>query len=89
MLAPDVVLRADAVTVAMVRTPRSAGLGAWRRPSPAGRRPYGWPSLTVMQVRSGRWGVVFAFTVHDDRVTVIELVAEPDRIAALDLELLA
>jgi RNA polymerase sigma-70 factor (ECF subfamily) len=37
---------------------------------------------------NGRPVVVFAFTVRDDKVTGIELVADPERLAAMKIETL-
>ena len=37
---------------------------------------------------SGRLALVLAFTIPDDRITRIEVIADPDRLGQLDLAVL-
>jgi RNA polymerase sigma factor (sigma-70 family) len=93
MLAPDVVLRADAAAAAMGADPEVHG------PRLVAETFRGRARAALLALVDGAAGavwsmggtpkVVFAFTVAGDRVTGIDLLADPERIAALDLEPLA
>ncbi|MER6800305.1 RNA polymerase subunit sigma-70, partial [Amycolatopsis mediterranei] len=42
----------------------------------------------LFMVREGRLAVVLAFRVDDDRITGIDVIADPDRLAGLELAVL-
>jgi ketosteroid isomerase-like protein len=89
LLDPDVVLRTDATGVAMGAQPELRGApavaGFSRRAR--GARPAlldGAPAAAWMP--GGELRVVYAFTVRDGAIAEIELIADPARLRALDLE---
>ncbi|OLF15995.1 sigma-70 family RNA polymerase sigma factor [Actinophytocola xanthii] len=90
LLDPSVVLRADAVTVAAGAEPEVRGAAAVARTF-AGRARGGRAAL-LGGVPGVVWGpggtpkVVFVFTFVEDRITGIELVAAPDRMAEMEVE---
>jgi RNA polymerase sigma factor (sigma-70 family) len=103
VLAPDVVLRADALAV------RTAEANKWRgAPSLSGEvrgarevaeafkgRARGAQRALVNGDAGAVWAVggqvraVFAFTVERGKIAAIELVMEPERLSELDLEILS
>jgi RNA polymerase sigma-70 factor (ECF subfamily) len=92
ILDPDVVLRADAGTgpfgpSTLVRGAREV-IAQAQRFAPLGRfaRPVlvnGGPGFLV--VRDGEPLALMAVTVHDGRITEMDVLADPDRLARLDL----
>jgi hypothetical protein len=95
LLDPEVVLRADAAALAMGAQGLSPIRGAhavadtFAGKARAARMALidGDPGLVWTHM--GEVRVVFAFTVDDGRVTAIDLVADPERIAGLDVVTLA
>jgi len=96
VLDPNVVLRADGVlpagTSRVVRGPAAvAGQALTFRRAGAGGVPR--PALVngaagMVVYRDGRPQVVFGFTVVEDRVVAIDILADPDRLAHLDVAVL-
>ncbi len=100
LLDPDVVLRADAVAVEMAAGRASAGAPELQRGDARHRRRCSSlcrrgkaARLTLVDGLAGavvsvggRPMAVFGFTVREDRVVGIELVADPETLAVLDLE---
>jgi RNA polymerase sigma factor (sigma-70 family) len=100
LLDPDVVLRADAVAVEMAAGRESAGAPVLRgemRGIDAVARVFAGGAraarLTLVDGLAGavvsvggRPMAVFGFTVREDRVVGIEVVADPETLAVLDLE---
>jgi RNA polymerase sigma factor (sigma-70 family) len=100
LLDPDVVLRADAVAVEMAAGRESAGAPVLRgemRGIDAVARVFAGGAraarLTLVDGLAGavvsvggRPMAVFGFTVREDRVVRIEVVADPETLAVLDLE---
>ncbi|MFF1608725.1 sigma-70 family RNA polymerase sigma factor [Amycolatopsis sp. NPDC058278] len=95
LLDPDVVLHADRFAgpspapivlrgVESVR--RGAILASERARASELALVDGAPGL--LMVRDGRLAVVLAFRVDDDRITGIDVIADPDRLAALELAVL-
>ncbi|MGY1615470.1 sigma-70 family RNA polymerase sigma factor [Geodermatophilus sp. SYSU D00691] len=91
LLDPDAVLRADAAAVRMgsdvteLRGARGvAGFLSGRARAARLVLVDGVPGWVWSHL--GETKVVFAFTVEDGRVTAIELIADPERIAAFDIE---
>ena len=89
VLDPDVVLRADAAGVAMGAAPELRGApavaGFSRRAR--GARPAllgGAPAAVWMP--GGELRVVYAFTVRDEAIVAIDLIADPERLTTLDLD---
>ncbi len=88
LLDPDVVLRADPAAVGYGAAAETRGASDVARFC---RRASGaTPALldgdaAVVWIVEGRLRVVYAFTTGGDRITGIDLIAEPERIAALDL----
>jgi len=88
ILDPDVVLRADATVVAMGAAPETRGatpvaerLKVARNAQPA--LLDGMPA--AMWKPDGELRVVYRFTTSGDRITTVELIGDPERLAALDL----
>ena len=92
LLDPDVVLRADPAGVQMGATAEVRGVrevaGTFSGQARAARPALvdGVPGLVWMQ--HGETRVVFDFTLRDGRIAAIELIADAERIAPLDLVLL-
>jgi RNA polymerase sigma-70 factor (ECF subfamily) len=88
LLDPDIALRADAAATALGVAPELHGIGPVaafarraRGATPAlldGRAAIAW-------LPEGELRVVYAFETDGERITGIELIAEPDRLAELDL----
>jgi RNA polymerase sigma factor (sigma-70 family) len=90
LLAPDVVLRADAAAVAAGAAGEVRGANAVAEQF-KGRARVALPALVdgapgAVWAPGGQPRVVFAFTIEGGRVVAIDLLADPARIGALDLE---
>jgi RNA polymerase sigma-70 factor (ECF subfamily) len=95
LLDPDVVLHADrfvgpsaaAIELRGVESVRRGAILASERARASELALVdGTPGLFM--VREGRLAVVLAFQVDDDRITSIEVIADPERLAALELAVL-
>lgn len=92
LLDPEVVLRADASAVTAGATPLVTGASAVAETF-CGRAQYAQTTL-VNGVVEGVWAVngkprvVFGFTIANDRVVAIELVADPEQLGQLDVQAL-
>jgi RNA polymerase sigma-70 factor (ECF subfamily) len=100
LLDPDVVLRADAVAVAMAAERAAAGapdLPEETRGADAVARVFaGRARVAVLRLVDGRAGAVvplgrqgriaFEFSVRDGRVVSIDLLADPDTVGALEVD---
>jgi RNA polymerase sigma-70 factor (ECF subfamily) len=88
VLDPDVVLRADKTAVKLGAPGRARGATDVarfsRRAHGADRALVGGEAAAVW-VQDGRPRVVFNFTTRADKIVVIELIADADRLRALDL----
>jgi RNA polymerase sigma-70 factor (ECF subfamily) len=85
LLDPDVVVRADASRVV-----RGARAVAGQALSFAGRARFASPALVdgapgLVVARQGRPRIVLAFTIGDGRILELEVIADPGRLAGLDL----
>ena len=92
LLDPDVVLIADetAAGIGVARELRGAAEVAGFSRHARGATPAlldGAPA--VVWLVGGRPRVVYRFTTRGERIAGIELIADPDRLAGLDLEVLA
>ena len=91
VLDPDVVLRADEHAVALGAEAETRGaepVASWSRRA-RGARPAllaGKPAAAWLPDDSLR--VVYEFTFHGDRITAIDLIADPERLAELELVVL-
>ncbi|MGZ6644722.1 MAG: RNA polymerase sigma factor SigJ, partial [Solirubrobacteraceae bacterium] len=91
LLDPDVVLRADvAVPAGVPREVRGARAVAERAGTYARLARFGRPALVngaagLVVAPQGRPFAVVGFTVHDGRIVEIDVVADPERLARLDL----
>ena len=92
VLDPDVVLRADAAATPSGRpvTVRGAAAVAGGARIAAGRARYGRVALIngtpgLVVAPRGRLVVALAFTYSGDTISQIDVIADPDRLAALDL----
>ena len=95
LLDPDVVLHGDAASVptGVPTTLRGAAIVARGALSAAGRSRYSGLALIngspgIVMAPAGRLALVLAFTIPDDKITQIEVIADPDRLAQLDLAVL-
>jgi RNA polymerase sigma factor (sigma-70 family) len=84
LLDPDVVLRADAAAVALGAEAELVGAVAVAQTF-SGRARAARPALVggspgLVWAQGGEAGVAFAFTFDGDRITGIEILAEPDRL---------
>jgi hypothetical protein len=91
VLDPDVVLRADGRAVALgaaVETRGADPVAAWSR------RARGAVPALIAGAPAAAWApggslrVVYDFTTSEDRITAIELIADPERLAGLELVVL-
>jgi RNA polymerase sigma factor (sigma-70 family) len=92
LLDPDVVLRADPVAVRMGPSQEVRGAAAVAGTF-SGRARGARPAFVdgvpgAVWVQGGRLRVVFAFTIRDGRVVGIDLLADPEHLDRLDLEIL-
>jgi RNA polymerase sigma factor (sigma-70 family) len=91
LLDPEVVLRADEQAVRLGAAPETRGPGqvaAFARYARGARRALLDGAAAVVWMPGGRLRVVYAFTVSGSRITAIDLIADPDRLGRLDLEVL-
>jgi RNA polymerase sigma-70 factor (ECF subfamily) len=92
LLDPDVVLRTDGAPL-LASTPRETGGASAVAANFSGRAQAAQPAVIdgvpglVWQL-GGKPKVVFAFTIRQQKIVGIEMLAEPDRIAELDVLLL-
>jgi RNA polymerase sigma-70 factor (ECF subfamily) len=89
MLAPDVVMQADAAGVALGTEPVYAGPGAVaaRFDGVRGAQPVtvdGWAAAAWVHHREVK--VAFLFTVVDGLITAVDLVADPETLRRLEVE---
>jgi RNA polymerase sigma factor (sigma-70 family) len=93
LLDPDVVLRADAAAVGTGATPEVRGAAAVAETF-AGRARAARPALVdgvagLVWLAGGAPRVVFDFVVHGGRIVAIDLLADPETLGGLELELVA
>jgi RNA polymerase sigma factor (sigma-70 family) len=95
VLDPDVVLTSDAAAVPadVARTVRGAQAVARGARAAATRSRYGRVALVngapgLVMAPGGRLVVALAFTFAEDRITGIDVIADPGRLAGLDIALL-
>ena len=91
LLDPDIELRADAAAVAMGADREVRGAEAVAQTF-SGRARAAQPALVdgdpaLVWSQGGRPRVVFEFTVSDDKVVAIQMVADAERLSAMDLVL--
>jgi RNA polymerase sigma-70 factor (ECF subfamily) len=96
VLDPDVVLTSDAATVpgGVARTIRGAQAVARGARVAAERSRYGRVALVngapgLVMAPGGRLVVALAFTFSEDQITGIDVIADPERLASLDIAVLA
>jgi RNA polymerase sigma factor (sigma-70 family) len=92
LLDPEAVLQADQAAVAAGADPEVRGAPAVAGTF-AGRARFARPALVdgaagAVWAPGGRPRVVFAFTIRGDRIARIELLADPERLRRLDLQVL-
>jgi RNA polymerase sigma factor (sigma-70 family) len=90
LLDPEVVLRADeaAVTMGAARETRGAEAGAaFLRQARAVRRALLGGAAVAVWMPGGRPRVVLDFTTAGNRITAVDVIAEPDRLREMDLVL--
>ena len=92
VLDPDIVVRADAAAVKMGASKEVRGAAAVAETF-AGRARAAQPALLdgapgLVWTQQGAPQVVFAFTITDSKIVEISLVADPNRLGELDVELL-
>ncbi|HEX3268979.1 MAG TPA: RNA polymerase sigma factor SigJ [Gaiellaceae bacterium] len=92
LLDPDVVLRADAEAVRMGATQKVSGARAVAETF-SGRARVARPALVdgaagAVWASGGQPRVVFGFTISDGKIVEIKLLADPERLARLDLTIL-
>jgi RNA polymerase sigma-70 factor (ECF subfamily) len=93
LLDPDVVLRADQVAVQTGASEEVRGAAAVAETF-SGRARAAQPALVdgahgLVWVAGGRPRVVFDFTITDGRIVAIDLLADPEHLGRLDLEVLS
>ena len=95
VLDPDVVLHADAATVpsGAAATLRGAAAVARGARAASGRSQYSRVALVngtpgIVMAPRGRLRVVLAFTMTDDKISRIDVIADPARLETLDLAVL-
>lgn len=95
ILDPDVELYADAASVPTGASVTLRGAAVVARTALAGARRSRHAGLAlingspgIVMAPSGRLALVLAFTIPDDRITRIEVIADPDRLGQLDLAVL-
>jgi RNA polymerase sigma-70 factor (ECF subfamily) len=92
LLDPDVVLRADKHAVALGAAAESRGaeqVAEFSRYARGGRRAALDGTAALVWMPGGRLRVVWAFTTTRNRITAIELIADPARFPELDLVIAA
>ena len=95
ILDPDVELYADAASVPTGASVTLRGAAVVARTALAGATRSRHAGLAlingspgIVMAPSGRLALVLAFTMPDDRITRIEVIADPDRLGQLDLAVL-
>ncbi len=95
ILDPDVELYADAASVSTGASVTLRGAAVVARTALAGATRSRHAGLAlingspgIVMAPSGRLALVLAFTIPDDRITRIEVIADPDRLGQLDLAVL-
>ena len=91
LLDPDVVLRTDEHAVELGAAPETRGkelVAEFSRYLRGGRRALLDGAAAAVWMPGGRLRVVWRFTTSGDRITGIELIADPERLAGLDLVVL-
>ncbi|GAA2383652.1 RNA polymerase sigma factor [Catellatospora methionotrophica] len=92
MLDPDVVMRADATAVSYGSTGAKHGAAAvagyWNGQAAEARTALLDGVVNAVWAPRGKVRVALAFTIVDDRIAAIDLTADRDRLADLDVELL-
>src|SRR5262245_19175213 len=91
VLDPDVVLRADTAAVELGAAPETRGaepVAAFSRFARGAKRALLDGAAAAVWMPGGRLRVVYSFTVSGDRITAIDLIADPDRLGRLDLEIM-
>jgi len=89
VLDPDVVLRADAAAVALGAAPETRGaadVAGWCGYARGARPALVDGAPAVVWMPGGTLRVVYRFTTDGDRITAIDLIADPERLRDLDLE---
>jgi RNA polymerase sigma-70 factor, ECF subfamily len=89
LLDPDVVLQADAAAVGLGALPEMRGaadVAEWCRYARGARAALVDGAPAVVWMPGGRPRVVYRFTTTGDRITAIDLIADPERLRTLDLE---
>jgi RNA polymerase sigma factor (sigma-70 family) len=88
LLDPEVVLRADEMAVSLGAASETHGrepVAAFSRRARGATRALLDGAPAAVWIVDGRPRVVYAFTTSEDRITSIELIADPERIERLDL----
>jgi RNA polymerase sigma-70 factor, ECF subfamily len=91
VLDPDVVLRADAHAVelgAVAETRSAEPVAAWSRRARGARPALVAGAPAAAWLPGGSLRVVYEFTTRGDRITAIDLIADPERLAELELVVL-
>jgi RNA polymerase sigma factor (sigma-70 family) len=91
LLDPDVVLRTDETGVAMgaaLETHGAAAVAEFSRRARGARAALLDGAAAAVWIRDSELRVVYDFTVSGDRITAIELIADPERLRRLDLVVL-
>jgi len=90
VLDPEVVVRADRTAAALGAHPETRGretVATFFRRASGARPAFVDGSAGMAWVQSGQLRVVFRFTVHGDQIVGIDLIADPARLAAMELVL--
>ena len=88
LLDPDVVLRADPTAVAIGSEPETRGATAvaqFSRYARGATRALLDGNAALVWMTAGQLRVVYHFTTSDERITGIDLIADPERLGELDL----
>ncbi len=88
LLDPDVVLRADPTAVAIGTEPETRGATAvaqFSRYARGATRALLAGNAALVWIAGGQLRVVYRFTTSDERITGIDLIADPERLRELDL----
>jgi RNA polymerase sigma factor (sigma-70 family) len=90
LLAPDVVLRADAMTMDMGVEPERIGAGVVAETFLGGAKAARMATIDgqygAFWANGGQVQVVFQFTIDRDQITAIDMVADREVIAAMEIE---
>jgi RNA polymerase sigma factor (sigma-70 family) len=91
VLDPDVVLRADHAAVQLGAAPETRGaaeVAGFSRFARGAKPAFLDGAAAAVWMAGDRPRVVYDFTVSDDRIVAIDLIADPDRLSRLDLAIL-